>query len=92
MVSGTQCLRPIKQESQNEQYQLVEAFLDSGLRDLSVTLCNDKKGGHAAVIDPVLDYDPKSGRTRTHGAQRLVDFVRASKFDGRLGFGNPCPR
>ena len=34
-------------------------------------------GTAAAIIDPVLDYDPKSGRTRTASAQRVVDFVRA---------------
>ncbi|MES2975874.1 MAG: MBL fold metallo-hydrolase [Pseudomonadota bacterium] len=29
-----------------------------------------------AIIDPVLDYDPKSGRTRTVSADRLVAFVQ----------------
>ena len=29
-----------------------------------------------AVIDPVLDYDPKSGKTSTRSADRIVDFVR----------------
>ncbi|MBE9609761.1 MBL fold metallo-hydrolase [Chitinilyticum piscinae] len=33
-------------------------------------------GGEAAIIDPVLDYDAKSGRTSTHSAQQIVDFVR----------------
>ena len=28
------------------------------------------------IIDSVLDYDPKSGRTRTHCADRVIDFVR----------------
>ncbi len=37
----------------------------------------DRDGGRAAVIDPVLDFDPKSGRTRTDTAQQLVDFVKA---------------
>lgn len=36
----------------------------------------DEKGGQAAVIDPVLDYDPKSGRTRTASAEQVVAFVR----------------
>jgi glyoxylase-like metal-dependent hydrolase (beta-lactamase superfamily II) len=31
----------------------------------------------AAVIDSVLDYDPKSGRTRTTSAQQVVEHVRA---------------
>lgn len=36
----------------------------------------DQAGGHAAVIDPVLDFDPKSGRTGTASAQQVVDFIR----------------
>lgn len=36
----------------------------------------DQKGGQAAVIDPVLDYDPKAGRTSTASAERIVTFVR----------------
>ena len=34
-------------------------------------------GTACAIVDPVLDYDPKSGRTRTHSAQQVVDYVRA---------------
>lgn len=30
----------------------------------------------AAVIDPVLDYDPKSGRTATHSAQVVLDAIQ----------------
>lgn len=54
----------------------VEPFLDQDTETWSYVVY-DRDGGHAAVIDPVLDYDPKSGRTSTAGAQRLVDFVRA---------------
>lgn len=32
----------------------------------------------AAIIDSVLDYDPKSGRTSQVSADRIVDFVRQS--------------
>jgi glyoxylase-like metal-dependent hydrolase (beta-lactamase superfamily II) len=35
-------------------------------------------GTPAAIIDPVLDYDPKSGRTRTVSADRVVDYVKAN--------------
>jgi glyoxylase-like metal-dependent hydrolase (beta-lactamase superfamily II) len=34
-------------------------------------------GTPAAIIDSVLDYDPKSGRTRTTSADRVVDYVKA---------------
>lgn len=33
-------------------------------------------GTPAAIVDPVLDYDPKSGRTRTASADRVVAHVR----------------
>lgn len=32
----------------------------------------------AAVIDSVLDYDPKSGRTSTHSAQKVLDHVQSN--------------
>ena len=53
----------------------VKPFLDTDTETWSYVVY-DREGGHAAVIDPVLDYDPKSGRTSTKGVQRLVDFVR----------------
>lgn len=34
-------------------------------------------GSACAIIDPVLDYDPKSGRTRTKSADAVIAFVRA---------------
>jgi len=34
-------------------------------------------GAPCAVIDPVLDYDPKSGRTSTQSADAVIAFVRA---------------
>jgi glyoxylase-like metal-dependent hydrolase (beta-lactamase superfamily II) len=37
----------------------------------------DAPGGRAAIIDPVLDYDPNSGRTRTESAEAIVQFVQA---------------
>ncbi|MGD2554985.1 MBL fold metallo-hydrolase, partial [Escherichia coli] len=35
----------------------------------------DRVGGVAAIIDPVLDYDPKSGRTQTTSADKLIDYI-----------------
>jgi glyoxylase-like metal-dependent hydrolase (beta-lactamase superfamily II) len=37
----------------------------------------DAEGGHAAVIDPVLNYDHKSGRTRQTSNDAVIGFVRA---------------
>ncbi len=36
----------------------------------------EKEGAPCAIIDSVLDYDPKSGRTRTDSADKVIDFVR----------------
>ncbi len=35
----------------------------------------EKEGSACTIIDPVLDYDPKSGRTRTDTADKLIQFV-----------------
>lgn len=53
----------------------VKAFLDDDSETFSYVVY-DRDGGHAAVVDPVLDYDHKSGRTATRTAQQLVDFIR----------------
>jgi glyoxylase-like metal-dependent hydrolase (beta-lactamase superfamily II) len=37
-------------------------------------------GAGAAIIDSVLDYEPKSGRTDTRSAQRVIAFVRAQRL------------
>ena len=39
-------------------------------------LVADPATGRAAVIDPVLDFDVKSGRTGTHSAQAILDAAR----------------
>lgn len=37
----------------------------------------------AAIIDSVLDYDPKSGRTRTTSADKVIDYVRENALKVR---------
>ena len=54
----------------------IEAFYDRVTGTISYVVY-DAPGGHAAVIDPVLDYDPKSGRTKTLSADKLIAFIRA---------------
>jgi glyoxylase-like metal-dependent hydrolase (beta-lactamase superfamily II) len=39
-----------------------------------------KEGASCVIIDPVLDYDPKSGRTRTDTADKLIKFVEEKKL------------
>jgi len=37
-------------------------------------------GTACAIIDSVLDYDPKSGRTRTTSADKVVDYVHSNRL------------
>lgn len=41
----------------------------------------DHDGGTAAIVDPVLDFDPAAARTSTASADRVLDFVRAHRLD-----------
>jgi glyoxylase-like metal-dependent hydrolase (beta-lactamase superfamily II) len=54
---------------------VVESFFDPATWTVSHVVY-EKQGSACAVIDPVLDYDPKSGRTRTGSADKLVAFIR----------------
>mgnify|MGYP000255185268 CR=1 FL=1 len=40
----------------------------------------EKDQSACIIIDSVLDYDPKSGRTRTHSADKVIDFVRTHQL------------
>ncbi|QLG87835.1 MBL fold metallo-hydrolase [Chitinibacter bivalviorum] len=62
-----------------QQQPQVEAFYDPATFTISY-LVYDKLGGHAAIIDPVLDYDAKSARTSTGNAQKIVDRIRAMQL------------
>lgn len=57
----------------------IKAFLDTDSETFSYVVY-DEPGGHAAVVDPVLDFDYKSGRTRIEGAQRILDFVHEQRL------------
>ena len=43
----------------------------------------DPASSAAAIIDPVLDFDAKAGRTSTSSAQAIVDHVAMEKLDVR---------
>ena len=53
----------------------VEAFFDPATFTYSYVV-GDPASRQCALIDPVLDYDPASGRTAHHSADRLVAYVR----------------
>lgn len=54
----------------------VEAFFDPATFTYSYVV-SDPASQKCALIDPVLDFDPASGRTHHQSAQRLLDFVQA---------------
>ncbi len=41
----------------------------------------ENEGSACAIIDSVLDYDPKSGRTSTESADKVIAFVRQKKLN-----------
>ena len=49
----------------------IEAFFDEATSTISYIVL-DTASRRCAVVDSVLDYDPKSGRTSTAGAERLL--------------------
>ncbi len=55
---------------------IVKHFFDKATWTLTYVVY-DAPGGGAAIIDSVLDYDPKSGRTKTTSADQVIAFVKA---------------
>jgi glyoxylase-like metal-dependent hydrolase (beta-lactamase superfamily II) len=53
----------------------IEGFFDSETSTISYIVL-DRETMHCALIDSVLDYDPKSGRTHTRSADQLIARVR----------------
>jgi len=53
----------------------IKAFFDEYTYTISYVVY-DREAGEAAIIDPVLDYDPASGRTSRESADMIIDFVR----------------
>ncbi len=54
----------------------VEPFFDT-YTDTYTYVLHAGRGSACAVVDPVLDYDAKSGRTSTVSADRVIAFIRA---------------
>ena len=55
----------------------VQGFFDAATATVTYVV-HDGPGSACAIVDPVLDYDPKSGRTRTASADKVIDFVTAN--------------
>jgi glyoxylase-like metal-dependent hydrolase (beta-lactamase superfamily II) len=59
---------------------VVNAFFDPATFTFSY-IVRDPLSQKAAVIDPVLDYDAKSGRTDTRSVDTLIKFIRDHDLD-----------
>ena len=44
------------------------------------TVLADPETKRCAIIDPVLDFDPKSGATATHSADELLGYIERKKY------------
>lgn len=53
----------------------VTAFLEPETSTLSYVVA-DEGSGRCAIIDPVLNFNPRSGRTGTESADEIIGFVR----------------
>lgn len=56
----------------------IQAFFDAVTATVTYVVHD---GSACAIIDSVLDYDPKSGRSGTASADRVVDYVRENGLD-----------
>ncbi|NQV86073.1 MAG: MBL fold metallo-hydrolase, partial [Woeseiaceae bacterium] len=57
----------------------VKAFFDEATFTVSYVV-SDPTSNCAAIIDPVLDYDPNSGRTTTSSADQLIAYVTGANL------------
>jgi len=53
----------------------IQPFFDQATSTFTYVV-HQGQGSCAAIIDSVLDYDPKSGRTTTYSADQVISFVR----------------
>ncbi|RUO38503.1 MBL fold metallo-hydrolase [Aliidiomarina shirensis] len=57
----------------------VQAFLDNDSETFSYVVY-ENDGNLAVIIDPVLEFDAKSGRTSTVGAEAILAFVKSKNL------------
>ncbi len=57
----------------------VQAFFDPATNTISYVVYQSA-GSACAIIDSVLDYDPKSGRTSHHSADQILAFVQQQQL------------
>jgi len=64
----------------NEITPTVKSFFDP-LTSTFTHVVYEKSGSDCAIIDSVLNYDHKSGRTHTQSADTLINFVRQQNLE-----------
>lgn len=57
----------------------IQAFFDEATFTVTYVAA-DPGSGKAAIIDPVLDFDPASGRTATASAERVLRYVKEQQL------------
>ncbi len=58
---------------------VIEAFFDDATCSVSYVVA-DRPDGVCVIIDPLLDFDPVSGRTATRSADKIIAFIQTSGF------------
>src|SRR5210317_7561 len=58
----------------------VSAFFDAATFTITYIVA-DPSSGRAAVIDPVLDFDPASGRTSTKSADDVIAAIEGKNLE-----------
>lgn len=57
----------------------INAFFDSATSTISYVVY-DEMTKSCAIIDPVLDYNPRSGKIRTTSADKLIEFIQSQQL------------
>src|SRR5690625_7644525 len=58
----------------------IKAFFDNATNTVSY-LVSDPATNKAAIIDPVLDYDHRSGKVSTRSAKQILEAAKQAKLD-----------
>ncbi len=58
----------------------VKAFFDEATNTVTYVV-EDRHSDACVIIDPVLDFDPASGRTSTASADEVIEYIRNRKLD-----------
>lgn len=60
-------------------HPMVRGFFEKRTNSVQYVVA-DPQTRHCAIIDPVLDFDPKSGATATHSADELLAYIARKGF------------